>query len=125
MSRPPTRTADAIIGVSFFADTDPDDFSRFDRGFMSLFKILAGDSWIPGLDELNEDGSMNVPAAAYICSFRLVVEWILLQVRPGPARSGPTQARQTGHAARYGTGVLRRFCSARQLAGGFALVISN
>lgn len=79
-SRHCARVADAIIGVSFFADVDPDDFARFDRGFISLFKILAGDSWINGLDELNSDGTMNVPAAVYICSFRLVVEWILLQV---------------------------------------------
>jgi hypothetical protein len=79
--------ADAIIGVSFFGDLDPDDFARFDRSFVALFKILAGDAWIPGLSQLNEDGSMNMGVVTYMCSYRLVVEWILLQVSPSPGSS--------------------------------------
>ncbi len=84
--------ADAIIGVSFFGDADPDDFARFDRSFVALFKILAGDSWVPGLSQLNEDGSMNLGVVTYMCSYRLVVEWILLQVTPHPT---PCWARST------------------------------
>ena len=59
---------------------------------MALFKILAGDSWVPGLSQLNDDGSMNLGVVAYMCSYRLVVEWILLQVTPRPT---PCWARST------------------------------
>ena len=47
----PPCAADAIIGVNFFADGDPDDFGRFDRSFFGLFKILGGESWFEALDE--------------------------------------------------------------------------
>ena len=87
----PLYCADAIIGVSFFGEVDPEDFVRFDRSFVAFFKILAGDAWIPGLSQLNEDGSMNLGVVAYMCSYRLIVEWILLQVAPRPCPLLPSR----------------------------------
>ena len=34
--------ADAIMGVSFFNDTDPTKFNRFDLAFFNMFRITAG-----------------------------------------------------------------------------------
>jgi hypothetical protein len=44
--------ADAIAGVSFYADNDPIDFGRFDRAFVGFLNVLGGESWFPGLDQV-------------------------------------------------------------------------
>ena len=40
----------------------------------------AGDTWPPSLAVTDEDGYINSSNALFIISFRLVVDWILLQV---------------------------------------------
>jgi hypothetical protein len=30
------------VGVTFYSDRDPDDFARFDRGFLAFFKVRGG-----------------------------------------------------------------------------------
>jgi hypothetical protein len=39
------RPPDTIICVSFLGERDPTDFYQFDVAFISLFRILASDSW--------------------------------------------------------------------------------
>ena len=56
-------------------------------------QVLAGDSWVPGLSELDENGEMDTGVVMFVCSFRLVVEWILLQVA-----APPTPRRRTAGA---------------------------
>jgi hypothetical protein len=51
-------------------------------------QILAGDSWVGGLSELDENGEMDTGVVLFVCSFRLLVEWILLQA-PIPRPSQP------------------------------------
>jgi Ca2+-binding EF-hand superfamily protein len=70
----------AIIGVSFFRDTAPDDFISFDRSFLALFRVIAGETWIDSLDRITEDGKLNGPAVVFIFSFIVIVNWTLLQV---------------------------------------------
>ena len=43
-----TQCADAIMGVTFFGDSDPQDFGKFDRAFISLYHLTAGDTWVGG-----------------------------------------------------------------------------
>lgn len=38
--------ADAIMGVTFFADIDPEYFGKFDCAFVSLYHLTAGDTWV-------------------------------------------------------------------------------
>ena len=41
--RAPTRPhADAVVGVTFLGERDPDDFSTFCRAFVSMFRITIG-----------------------------------------------------------------------------------
>ena len=40
----------------------------------------VGDTWPPSLAVTDEDGNINSSNALFIISFRLVVDWILLQV---------------------------------------------
>lgn len=51
--------ADAIIGVSLFSETDPDDFGAFDRAFITLFRVLAGAPWVESIPFVAPDGSTN------------------------------------------------------------------
>ncbi len=72
--------ADAILGVSLFADIAPDQFGKFNRAFVTLFRIAAGDTWIDTLPTLGADGDLEWKPALYVCSFIVLSVWIVLQV---------------------------------------------
>jgi hypothetical protein len=72
--------ADAILGVSLFADIAPDEFGKFNRAFVTLFKIAAGDTWIDALPMLAPDGDLEWKPALFTCSFIVLSVWIVLQV---------------------------------------------
>ena len=74
------RSADAILGVSLFADIAPDQFGRFNRAFASLFRIAAGDTWIDPLPILGPDGNIQWKPALYTFSFTVLGVWVVLQV---------------------------------------------
>ena len=76
--------------------------------FVTLFRILSGDTWPPGLDVYADTGAVDPFNALFMISFRLIVDWILLQVPPhgfggGWAMGGPlppAAARSPGKSAR-------------------------
>ncbi len=72
--------ADAILGVSLFSDIAPDQFGKFNRAFVALFRIAAGDTWIDTLPTLAPDGDLEWKPALYVCSFIVISVWIVLQV---------------------------------------------
>jgi hypothetical protein len=72
--------ADAILGVSLFADVAPDDFGKFNRAFAAVFRIAAGDAWIESLPIIGPDGDIEWQPALFTCSFIVVNVWVVLQV---------------------------------------------
>jgi hypothetical protein len=72
--------ADAILGVSLFSEIAPDQFGRFNRAFVSLFRIAAGDTWIDSLPMLGLDGNIEWKPALFICSFIVLNVWVVLQI---------------------------------------------
>jgi hypothetical protein len=68
------------MGVSFFSESSPDDFLHFDRSFLALFRVIAGETWIDSLPMFNEDGGMNTIGFLFILSFVVINNWTLLQV---------------------------------------------
>jgi hypothetical protein len=41
--------ADAVIGVAAFGSMVPAEFGAFDRAFVTMFRVLSGDTWVrPG-----------------------------------------------------------------------------
>jgi hypothetical protein len=71
---------DSILGVSLFADIAPDQFSRFNRAFVTLFRIAAGDTWIESLPTLGPEGDLQWKPALFVCSFIVCSVWVVLQV---------------------------------------------
>jgi hypothetical protein len=71
---------DSILGVSLFADIAPDQFGRFNRAFVTLFRIAAGDTWIDSLPTLGPDGDLQWQPALFICTFIVCSVWVVLQV---------------------------------------------
>mmetsp|Transcript_60741 Transcript_60741/g.162358 ORF Transcript_60741/g.162358 Transcript_60741/m.162358 type:complete len:248 (+) Transcript_60741:636-1379(+) len=63
----------AIMGVSIFGHDYPEDFMVFDRAFLALFRITAGDTWVPSLPVLRDDGSLNWRGAAFVISY---IMWV-------------------------------------------------
>ena len=71
---------DSILGVSLFADIAPDQFGMFNRAFITLFRIAAGDTWIDSLPTLGPDGDLQWQPALFICTFIVCSVWVVLQV---------------------------------------------
>ena len=44
-----SMAADAILGVNFFSALAPGQFLKFDRAFVCMFRIAAGETWIDDL----------------------------------------------------------------------------
>jgi hypothetical protein len=92
--------ADAILGVNFYATDAPQSFLKFDRAFVCMFRIAAGETWVDELPVVNEDGNLNIAFASFLFSFVLIVNWTLLQARPvsqariPPERTCGVQGRQ-------------------------------
>ena len=76
----PPALADAILGVSLFADIAPGQFGKFNRAFVTLFRIAAGDTWIDPLPTLGPDGDLEWKPALFVCSFIVISVWVVLQV---------------------------------------------
>ena len=66
--------------MSLFSDVAPDQFGRFNRAFVALFRIAAGDTWIDALPTLGPDGEIEWKPALFVCSFIVVSVWVVLQV---------------------------------------------
>ena len=59
--------------------------------FVTLFRILSGDTWAPDLTVLNEDGTVDLFNALFMISFRLIVDWVFLQASPKFYRFSPAR----------------------------------
>jgi hypothetical protein len=70
----------AIIGVTYFRDDAPDEFGKFDRAFVSMFRITAGETWVEALPRVLPDGTLNSGPAAFFLTYIALVNWILVQV---------------------------------------------
>ncbi len=66
--------------MTYFCELSPSEFCSFDRAFVALFRISAGDAWIDSLPYVNDDGSTNLGAVFFLDSFILVVNWTLLPI---------------------------------------------
>ncbi len=79
-NRQPSCITDSIAGVSLFADEAPDDFKEFNRAFIAMFRITAGETWVDSLPEQDQDGTINYQAATFIVSYIIIENWLLFQV---------------------------------------------
>jgi hypothetical protein len=79
---------DSIMGVTFFGDLAPEAFGCFERAFLTVFGITAGDTWVDGVPRTEPDtGVLNYAFAMYIISYIVIANWTVLQVLCAPPRS--------------------------------------
>jgi hypothetical protein len=38
--------ADSIMGVTFYSDDAPNEFGKFDRALITMYRLTAGDTWV-------------------------------------------------------------------------------
>jgi hypothetical protein len=65
-------SSDAVMGVSTFGNLAPDAFGAFDRAFVTMFRILAGDTWV----RASTDCARRACARPYkitVCDFSLMI----------------------------------------------------
>ncbi len=65
--------------MSLFSDIAPNQFGKFNRAFVTLLKITAGDTWIDMLPMLAPNGDLEWKPAVFICSFIVCSVWIVLR----------------------------------------------
>ena len=69
------------MGVTCWGGDAPEKFGVFDRAVLSLFMMSWGNEWPKEAVPLQtEDGFINYPAAIYLSSYVILVNWTLLQV---------------------------------------------
>ena len=66
--------------MSLFSGEAPEQFGKFNRAFITLFRIAAGDTWIDSLAMLGPSGDLEWKPSLFICSFIVVSVWVVLQV---------------------------------------------
>ena len=104
--REPRRgpAADSIMGVTLFREAAPASFGNFVRGLSVMFRLTAGDTWVDGLDEFDENGGPNYDASFFVYSYIVIVVWILLQVSVAVLLvSSPTHPLLSGGAPEAGS----------------------
>ncbi len=67
--------------MTYFAELAPEHFGVFDRSFVTMFRIAAGEAWVEELPGVGDDGYINLGTVIFIISYVIIVEWTLLQVR--------------------------------------------
>jgi hypothetical protein len=89
------------MGVNFFSDQSQEAFGSFDRAFLSVFRLAAGETWVDTMEIINPDtGALNAPFAAFVMSYFIIVNCVLLQVR-SPTAAWPVPARGRWRVSRH------------------------
>ena len=92
------------MGVTLFREAAPASFGNFVRGLSVMFRLTAGDTWVDGLDEFDENGGPNYDASFFVYSYIVIVVWILLQVSVAVLLvSSPTHPLLSGGAPEAGS----------------------
>jgi hypothetical protein len=71
---------DAILGVALFKEQASNSFGRFNRAFVSMFRIAGGETWIDGLPFLDDAGDIYWKSSLFVCSYMVLNVWVVLQV---------------------------------------------
>ena len=75
-----TLRTDAIAAVTFFGEGAPDQFETFVVGFVTLFRVAAGEPFFSDTFPMRQsDGTTNYGAVLFFISYVLLVNWTLLQ----------------------------------------------
>jgi hypothetical protein len=75
----PPALADAIMGVTFFSDSAPNDFGKFDQAVITLFRVTTGGTWVEAIT-FDDAGAVSHKGAIFLVTYIFVVNWTLLQV---------------------------------------------
>ena len=67
--------------VSLFGDQSSLAFGELDRAIATLFRIAAGETWVPDMPVYDEkSGLVDWAVGCYVFSFVILVYWTLIQV---------------------------------------------
>jgi hypothetical protein len=44
------------MGVTFFGDEAPDEFGKFDRALITMYRLTAGDTWVRPVSRAQPEG---------------------------------------------------------------------
>ncbi len=58
----------------------PQEFGRFDQAFVTMFRLTTDGGWPVSIPQYDEDGRVNWKCAAFMMSYIVVVNWVVLQV---------------------------------------------
>jgi hypothetical protein len=70
----------SIMGVSIFGGQSPQEFGQFEQAFVTMFRLTTDGGWPEMIPQYDEDGGVNWKCAAFMMSYIIVVNWVVLQV---------------------------------------------
>ncbi len=84
--------------MALFKETAPSSFGRFNRAFVSMFRIAAGETWIEDLPILDSSGDIFWKSSLFVFSFVILNVWVILQVIGHllPTEGGRWEGRKMG-----------------------------
>ena len=69
------------MGSTSPSDIAPVAFGKFDRAFLTMFCITAGDTWVDEIPRVNpDDGTLNYQFVIFAVTYIVVANWTVLQV---------------------------------------------
>ena len=70
-----------VTVVSLFGDKSSLAFGELNRAIVTLFRIAAGETWVPDMPVYDEkSGLVDWAVGCYNFSFVILVNWTLIQV---------------------------------------------
>ena len=70
-----------VTVVSLFGDKSSLEFGELNRAIVTLFRIAAGETWVPDMPVYDEkSGLVDWAVGCYVFSFVILVNWTLIQV---------------------------------------------
>jgi hypothetical protein len=105
------RCADAIMGVSLFGPEAPLEFGRFEQAFVTMFRLTTDGQWPLSIAQYDEEGGVNWKCAAFMMSYIVCINWVVLQARATPPAVATTPSHRVPRACH---GVAARATASRR-----------
>jgi hypothetical protein len=67
--------------VSLYSEVSPESFGKFNRAFIVMFRLTAGETWVDTVPTVLESGDLNHGFAAFVFSYIILNVWLVLQVQ--------------------------------------------
>ncbi len=78
--------------MSLFGPEAPLEFGRFEQAFVTMFRLTTDGQWPLSIAQYDEEGGVNWKCAAFMMSYIVCINWVVLQARATPPAAATNHA---------------------------------